>query len=264
MLLVVDVGNTNTVMGLFEDGRDAPVATARVGTRRDATADEISLLVEHLTRKVDGGATAVSRTCLASVVPSLTRAFATYTKGELGHEPAVVSSGIDLGIELAVDTPSEVGPDRIVNALAARERWGGPAVVVDLGTATNFDCVDSRGRYVGGVIGPGVETSAEDLFRRAARLTKVDFTFPDHVIGRNTRDCLRSGILYGATRMIDALLEDVWRELGGSGTSVATGGLAELVGSRCRSIDHIEPGLTLHGLVLVDRILRGRTARFSR
>ena len=134
-------------------------------------------------------------------------------------------------------------------------------MVVDLGTATNFDCVDAQGRYVGGIIVPGVETSAEDLFQRAARLTKVDFTFPDTVIGRNTRDCLRSGILNGATRMIDSLLDEIWNELGATGTAIATGGLAELIGSRCDSIDRIEPGLTLRGLVLVDRILRERTGK---
>lgn len=261
MLLAVDVGNTNTVLGLFEDGRDVPVAAARVGTRRDATSDEISLVVEHLVRDVPGRTGVISRTCLASVVPRITRTFGEYVTGQLRHEPVVVSAALDLGIELAVDVTDEVGPDRIVNALAVREIWGGPAVVVDLGTATNFDCVDARGRYVGGVIMPGVETSAEDLFHRAARLTKVDFTFPDSVIGRNTRDCLRSGILHGATRMIDALLGEIWRELGSTGTAVATGGLAGLIGSHCESIDRIEPDLTLRGLVLVDRIVRAAPAR---
>ncbi len=261
MLLAVDVGNTNTVLGLFEDGREEPVVSARVGTRRDATADEISLVVEHLVRHVPGGPGVISRTCLASVVPRLTRTFGTYVNEELDHEASIVSAELDLGIELAVDAPHEVGPDRIVNALAAREAHGSPAVVVDLGTATNFDCVDAQGRYVGGIIVPGVETSAEDLFQRAARLTKVDFTFPDTVIGRNTRDCLRSGILNGATRMIDSLLDEIWNELGATGTAIATGGLAELIGSRCDSIDRIEPGLTLRGLVLVDRILRERTGK---
>jgi type III pantothenate kinase len=257
MLLAVDVGNTNIVMGLFADGRDEPAATMRVGTRRDATADEISLLVEHLARRTKGGSGKISRTCVASVVPQLTRTIGAYVAKELGHEPSVVSSELDLGLELAVDTPREVGADRIVNALAARESAGAPAVVVDLGTATNFDCVDARGRYVGGVIAPGVETSAEDLFRRAARLAKIDLTFPENVIGRNTRDCVRSGILFGAARMIDAMLDGIWRELGATGTAIATGGLAELVGPRCESIDRVDPGLTLRGLVLVDRILRG-------
>jgi type III pantothenate kinase len=129
-------------------------------------------------------------------------------------------------------------------------------VVVDLGTATNFDVLDAEGRYIGGVIAPGVETSAEDLFRRAARLTKVDFAFPERAIGRNTRDCLRSGILLGAVGMIDALVALIWDEIGKRGTAVATGGLAPLIAPRCRRIDCVETGLTLEGLLLADRALR--------
>jgi type III pantothenate kinase len=159
---------------------------------------------------------------------------------------------------VAVDDPREVGADRIVNALAARARFGFPAVVVDLGTATNFDVLDREGRYVGGIIAPGIETSAEDLFRRAARLTKVDFVFPEHAIGRNTRDCLRSGILLGAAGMIDALVARVWDELGARGKCIATGGLAPLVAPECRAIDHVEVELTLQGLLLAERVLRER------
>ena len=251
------MGNTNVVMGLFEDGRDRPLTTVRVGTRRDATPDELSLVVEHLVRHVSGGTSVISRTCLSSVVPRLTRTFVSFVTDELDHEPSVVSAEMDLGIELAVDDPREVGADRIVNALAVREIVGSPAVVVDLGTATNFDCVDERGRYVGGVIVPGVETSAEDLFRRAARLSKVDLTFPEAVIGRNTRDCLRSGILFGATGLIDSIVDGIWRELGGVGKAVATGGLADLIAPRCESIERVEADLTLRGLLLVDRTLRG-------
>lgn len=259
MLLAVDIGNTNVVLGLFdEEGRAA--GTLRVGTRRDATAGEISMAVAHLCRGLPRAERSVRRTILCSVVPPLTRTFASYVQSELQHEPAIVGAESDLGIPVAVDDPREVGADRIVNALAARTKYGWPAVVVDLGTATNFDVLDREGRYVGGVIAPGVETSADDLFRRAARLTKVDFTFPERAVGRNTRDCLRSGILLGAVGMIDSLLDRIWEELGAKGLAIGTGGLAPLIGPRCRSIDRIDVGLTLEGLLLADRILAGRRA----
>jgi type III pantothenate kinase len=257
MLLAVDVGNTNVVMGLFDEAGNS-AGTLRVATRREATTGEIAMSVAHLCRHQVGQERAVTRTILCSVVPPLTRTFAMYVQNELGHAPGIVSAEIDLGVPVAVDDPREVGADRIANALAARTRFGWPTVVVDLGTATNFDVLDREGRYVGGVIAPGVETSAEDLFRRAARLTKVDFTFPDRVIGPNTRDCLRAGILFGAVGMIDALLARIWEELGARGTSVATGGLAPLIAPRCRLIDRVEPGLTLDGLLLADRVLRNR------
>ena len=257
MLLTVDIGNTNVVMGLFdESGRSR--STMRTGTHRDATPDEMGLLVAHLTRKIPEGESAISRTVLCSVVPRLTRAFRTFVVEELDHEPVIVGAEMDLGLSVAVDDPREVGADRIVNAIAAREMVGFPAIVVDLGTATNFDVLDVGGRYVGGIIAPGVETSAEDLFRRAARLTKVDFTFPETFVGANTRDCLRSGILRGAVGMIDALVEGIWEEMGARGTVVATGGLAGLIGPKCETVDRIEVDLTLQGLLLVDRVVRNR------
>jgi type III pantothenate kinase len=260
MLLAVDIGNTNVVLGLFDDAGN-PSGTLRVGTRRDATSGEISMAVAHLCRDLPGRERAIRRTVVCSVVPPLTRAFAAYVLAELGHEPAIVTAESDLGVPLAVDDPREVGADRIVNALAARTRFGFPAIVVDLGTATNFDVLDRDGRYVGGVIAPGVETSADDLFRRAARLTKVDFTFPERTIGRNTRDCLRAGILLGAAGMIDALVGLIRDELGARGTAVATGGLAPLIAPRCRSIDRVETGLTLEGLLIAEREIRKRGGR---
>jgi len=255
MLLTVDIGNTNVVLGLFDD-RGESQGDLRIGTRRDATLGEISIVVSHLCRRLDGGERAITRAILCSVVPPLTRTFSEFVRGELGHEPVVVSAEMDLGVPVAVDDPREVGADRIANAVAARDLVGAPAIVVDLGTATNFDVIDPEGRYVGGVIAPGVETSAEDLFRRAARLTKVDFVFPERIIGRNTRDCLRAGILDGAVGMIDALVDRIREEIGASGTTIATGGLAPLIGPRCRTVDRIEVGLTLRGLLVIDRRLR--------
>jgi type III pantothenate kinase len=255
MLLTVDIGNTNAVLGIFDD-TGASRATLRIGTRRDATVGEISLVVSHLCRRLPGAEAGISRTIVCSVVPSLTRTFATFVREDLGHEAVIVSAELDLGIEVAVDDPREVGADRIVNAIAVRELVGTPSIVVDLGTATNFDCVDVQGRYVGGIIAPGIETASEDLFRRAARLTKVDLVFPEKFIGRNTRDCLRSGILNGAVGMIDALVHSLREELGGSAEVLATGGLAPLIGPRCRSVDRVEVGLTLSGLLLVDGYLR--------
>lgn len=258
MLLTADIGNTNVVLGLF-DREARSVATVRVGTARDATADEIGIVVAHLCRGLPERERAIARTIVCSVVPSLTRTFVAYVERELRHEPVVVSAELDLGIPVAVDRPAEVGADRIANAVAARERFGAPAIVVDLGTATNFDVVDAEGRYVGGVIAPGVETASEDLFRRAARLSKVDLTFPDRVIGRNTADCLRSGILNGAVGMIDTLVTTIREEIGGGGMVVATGGLAPLIGPRCRTVDRVDVDLTLGGLLLIDRRLRTRS-----
>jgi len=257
MLLTADVGNTNSVLGIFDD-KGRSLANLRIGTRREATVGEISLVVAHLCRRLSGGESGIRRTVLCSVVPSLTRTFEAYVRDELGHEPVVVTAELDLGIPVAVDDPREVGADRIVNAIAARELVGHPAIVVDLGTATNFDCLDPQGRYVGGVIAPGVETASEDLFRRAARLTKVDLAFPPRVIGANTRDCLRSGILNGSVGMIDALVRSIREEMGAEAPAIATGGLAPLIGPRCATVDRVEVGLTLQGLLSVDRYLRTR------
>jgi type III pantothenate kinase len=256
MLLAIDAGNTNVVLGLFEGDRAR--ATMRIATRRDATADEIALAVAHLSRNVDGGAPRIDRTVVCSVVPSLTRSIETFAAAELGHEALVVTGELDVGVPVLLDDPRELGADRLVNALAAKLELGTPAVVVDLGTATTFDCVNAEGAYVGGVIVPGIETSAEELFRRAARLARVDLTFPPKAIGRNTRDSLRSGILRGAAGMIDALVGQIWEELGSRGATVATGGLAPLLGPHCRSIDRVDVDLTLRGLLAVDRIVRPR------
>jgi type III pantothenate kinase len=255
MLLTADIGNTNVVLGLFGDG-ERPLATVRVGTARDATVDEVGIVVAHLCRHLPERERAIERTVVCSVVPSLTRTFTGFVQSQLGHEPVIVSAETDLGIPVAVDHPEEVGADRIANAIAVLDLVGAPAVVVDLGTATNFDVVDTKGRYVGGVIAPGVETSSEDLFRRAARLSKVDLVFPKRTIGRNTADCLRSGILNGAVGMIDALVESIWSELGKKGTAVATGGLAPVIGPKCRTVDRVDVDLTLNGLLLIDRRLR--------
>ncbi|HMB71198.1 MAG TPA: type III pantothenate kinase [bacterium] len=258
MLLTADIGNTNMVLGTFDDA-GTPLASVRVGTRRDATADEIAMTVAHLCRRTPEREMGIRRTVLCSVVPSLTRTFAAYVERELGHVATVVSAELDLGIAVAVDDPREVGADRITNAIAARDLVGVPAIVVDLGTATNFDVLDPAGRYVGGVIAPGIETASDDLFRRAARLSKVDLSFPRSVIGSNTADCLRSGILNGAVGLIDTLVDAIRGELGQPATSIATGGLAPLIGPRCRTVDRVDVGLTLSGLLSIDRTLRARS-----
>jgi type III pantothenate kinase len=256
MLLAVDVGNTNVVLGLVaEDG--ARVSTMRTATRPGATVDEISLVVAHLARVAPGGSAAVTRSVICSVVPSLTGSFASYAWEELGHEMRVITGETDLGIPVALEDPRELGADRLVNAFAAIRRVGAPVIVIDLGTATTFDCVDPDGRYVGGIIAPGVETSSEELFRRAARLTRIDLTFPDRFIGHSTRDSLRAGILLGTIGMIESLLVGVRAELGGEARVLATGGLAPLIGPRCAGIDEVDVHLTLDGLVAAERQLRG-------
>ncbi len=258
MLLAVDAGNTNVVMGLF-DGNGDPAASVRLATRRETTADELSMAVAHLAKRAGVDSSVIRRAILCSVVPDLERAFREFVASELPAEPVVVSASMDLGVPIAVDDPREVGPDRIINAVAARESVGFPAIVVDLGTATTFDCLDRKGRYVGGVIAPGVETSAEELFRRAARLTKVDFSFPDRILGSNTHDCLRSGTMYGTAGMIDSLVEGLWTEMGEKGRTIATGGLAPVIGDHCRTIDLVDVDLTLKGLLLADQWIASRS-----
>ncbi|MDP6801688.1 MAG: type III pantothenate kinase, partial [Gemmatimonadota bacterium] len=233
MLLTVDIGNTNVVLGLFGGGEE-PLAVLRAPTIRDATPGQLGVLVDGLCEKMPDGEASVSRTILCSVVPDLSRAFCEYVRTALAQEPVVVSAETDLGIPVRVDDPREVGADRIVNALAAREAVGSPAIVVDLGTATTFDCLDNKGAYIGGVIAPGVETSAEDLIRRAARLCRVDLRFPSRVIGTNTRDCVQSGILHGAAKMIDGMVEAIRAEMREpAATVLATGGLAPVLAPRC-------------------------------
>jgi len=244
VLLAVDVGNTQTALGLYA----ATELTDhwRLATERSTTADELGVLLSGLL-DFDG----VDGICLASTVPVLVREWEALA-GKWAHAPLlVVGAGVKTGIPIRYDDPREVGPDRIVNAVAARARYGAPVIVVDFGTSTNFDVVSPEGEYVGGVLAPGVEISMEALFSRAARLVKVDYAVPPAVIGKTTITALQSGLVYGFAGQVDGIVGRIREELGADARAVATGGLADLVAPHSRTIESVDPFLTLEGLRLV-------------
>jgi type III pantothenate kinase len=244
MLLAVDVGNTQTVFGLFEDG--GLVENWRVATEAHRTGDELGALVG---RFIDLGD--VGGVCLSSTVPALIREYEVFAARWAQAPLLVLGPGVRTGIPIHYDDPREVGPDRIANAVAARERFGAPCIVVDFGTSTNFDVVSPEGEYIGGVLAPGVEVSMDALFARAARLVKVDFVEPQSVIGKTTASALQSGLVYGFAGQVDRIVEEIRRELGADAPVVATGGLADLITPHARTVGRVEPFLTLEGLRIV-------------
>ncbi len=242
-LLAVDVGNTNTVFGRYEG--DELAEHWRVATEAHRTGDELGALLRSFL-DLD----ALSGICLSSTVPRLVREYEQLAE-RAGKRLLVVGPGMRTGIPIRYDNPHEVGPDRIVNAVAASERYGAPCIVVDFGTSTNFDIVSPEGEYVGGVLAPGIEISMEALFARAARLVKVDFTEPPTVIGKSTAAALQSGLVYGFAGQVDGIVAAVRRELGVDAQVIATGGLAELIAPHAHTIERVDPFLTLDGLRLV-------------
>jgi type III pantothenate kinase len=244
MLLAVDVGNTQTALGLYRDGE--LVDHWRLATERSSTADELGVLLSGLLdfESVDG-------ICLASTVPVLTREWEALAS-KWAHAPLLaVGPGVKTGIPIRYDDPREVGPDRIVNAVAAKERYGAPVIVVDFGTSTNFDVVSPEGEYVGGVLAPGIEISMDALFARAARLVKVDYVAPPSVIGKTTVAGLQSGLVFGFAGQVDGIVGRIRGELGADAPAIATGGLADLVAPHSETIERVDPFLTLEGLRLV-------------
>jgi type III pantothenate kinase len=243
-LLAVDVGNTQTALGLYEQEKLA--RHWRLTTEPHRTGDEVGLLLGGLL-----DLQAVVGMCLASTVPALIRSYEELA-ADVGTRLLVVGPGTRTGIPIRYDDPREVGPDRIANAVAARERYGAPCIVVDFGTSTNFDVVSPEGEYVGGVLAPGIEVSMDALFERAARLVKVDFVAPESAIGKTTESALRSGLVYGFAGQVDGIVERIRAELGdGAAPVVATGGLADLIAPHAKTIDRVDPFLTLEGLRLI-------------
>jgi type III pantothenate kinase len=249
MLLAVDVGNTQTVYGLYDGERLAE--HWRVTTEAERTGDELGVLVGRLLELRDVGFEDISGVCISSTVPPLVRAYEEFARDYVEATLLVLGPGTRTGIPISYDDPREVGPDRIANAVAARERYGAPCIVVDFGTSTNFDIVSSGGEYVGGVLAPGIEVSMEALFARAARLVKVDFTPPPSVIGKTTVAGLQSGLVYGFAGQVDGIVKRIRGEIGDTAPVVATGGLAELIAPHAETIDKVDPLLTLEGLRLV-------------
>ncbi|MCL6474494.1 MAG: type III pantothenate kinase [Firmicutes bacterium] len=249
MLLALDVGNTNIVVGVF-DGQEL-VEHWRVRTDRERTADEHGLLVTHLLQYACLPPEGVKGIIISNVVPPMTDALLGMARRFFHVEPIFVSHELDLGVPIRYHNPSEVGADRLVNAVAAIHKYGAPAIVVDFGTATTLDVISPLGEYLGGCIMAGVGISAEALFRTAARLPRIELVAPPHVIGRTTVEAMQSGILLGYAGAIDALVERIHKELGCETTVVATGGLAERIAAETRTIQHVDPWLTLEGLRLI-------------
>jgi type III pantothenate kinase len=254
MLLVVDVGNTNTVLGLYE-GKEL-VNTFRIESAKGRTVDEYHVLILSLIRLAGVEPERVTASIVASVVPALSDPINSALRRAFGHKSLVVGPGIKTGMPILYENPREVGADRIVNAIAAFERVseGQGCIVVDFGTATTFDCVSNKGEYLGGVISPGMQISAEALFSRAAKLPRAEIIKPPRAIGRNTVHSMQSGIVFGYVGLVDGLVVRLKGELGYPCKVIATGGLAVLIAPESETIEETDPDLTLEGLrILFER-----------
>src|SRR5450631_4572498 len=265
MLLVIDVGNTNTVLGVFErvahrPGEDVStegvryerlVANWRVGSHLTRTVDEYGVIFRNLFSMENLEVSAVHGIVISSVVPPLDSVLRQVCERYFNTKPLFIEPGVKTGMQVLYDNPAEVGADRIVNGVAAFEKYGGPCVIVDFGTATTFDAVSAKGEYLGGVITPGIGISADALFQRTARLPRVDIRKPPRVLATNTVNSLQSGLYYGYLGMIDGILERLIADLGEDVTVVATGGLAPLMGGGSKYIREINDLLTLEGLRII-------------
>jgi len=246
MLLVADVGNTNTKIGVFEGARLRAAWT--LTSRREQTADEYGTFIETLLRTRGLGPQDITGIAISNVVPPLQRSLEEMAERHFGVTPLFVTPEVARMLPLNVDAPHEVGPDRIVAAVAARALYGCPVIVVDLGTATRFDCVSARGEFIGGAIAPGLAISVDALLTRAARLYRVELVRPKEAIGRNTVTNIQSGVIYGWAGLVDGLVSRLAAEMHGEPTVVATGGLAPLIAEASRTIQHVNPDLKLEGL----------------
>ncbi len=256
MLLVIDVGNTNTVLGVFEAKPGKPgsarlLAHWRVSTARTQMVDEYGVLFRNLFAMHGLEVSAVQGIVISSVVPPLDSTLREMCERYFHLRPLFIEPGVKTGMPVLYDNPAEVGADRIVNSVAAFEKHGGPCIVVDFGTTTNFDVVSQKGEFLGGVIAPGIGISAEALFQRTARLPRVDIRKPPRVLATNTVNSVQSGLYYGYVGLIDGILERLIAELGGNIKIVATGGLAPLLGGGSKYIREIDDLLTLEGLRII-------------
>jgi type III pantothenate kinase len=246
MLLAIDVGNTNITVAAYEGARLA--ADWRVRTDRERTTDEHGLLLTHLLqhRGIETGA--VAGIAISSVVPTMTDSVTNAARRYFDVEPFVVGPGTDFGFAIHYRPPSDVGADRLVNAVAVRARYGCPAIVVDLGTGTTFDVIDGSGDYLGGAISPGIGIASDALFQAGSRLFRVELSAPPHAVGQTTVEALQSGIVFGFAGLVDALVRRIKREVGENAKVIATGGLAGLIRDQSETIEVVDPLITMEGL----------------
>ena len=249
MLLTVDIGNTNTTLGIFE-GEELR-ATWRIATEVHRMADEYAVLILNLLHHRGLDAADVKETAMCSVVPPLHATFVELCERYFQVTPLVVEAGVKTGVRILADNPREVGTDRIVNTAAAHHLYGGPAIVADLGTATTFDVISRDGDYLGGAIAPGIVTATEALFMRAAKLPRVEMIRPKRAIGTDTATAMQSGIVFGYVGLVEGIVSRLQQELGEKAKVVATGGYAELIAKETSVIDAVNPDLTLIGLRLI-------------
>ena len=251
LLLVIDVGNTNIVLGVYK-GREL-LYDWRIATSKDRTSDEYGMLVEQILNHNGIDVDEIENVIISSVVPSLMHTLPTMCKRYLDIDPIVVGPGVKTGMNIKYDNPREVGADRIVNAVAAYEKYGGPLIIVDIGTAITFCAISKKGDYLGGAIVPGISISAEALFLRTAKLPKVEILKPDNIIAKNTVNSIQAGIVYGYVGLIDKIIEEMKKELAAQGDArvVATGGFSNLIASESKYIEEIDKMLTLEGLRII-------------
>ncbi|WP_018888025.1 type III pantothenate kinase [Paenibacillus massiliensis] len=249
MILVVDIGNTNIVLGIYHN-REL-LHHYRILTSRQSTEDEYGVLIHNLFGMKSISFQDIEGVIISSVVPPLVKVLEQMCTKYIGKTPLIVGPGIRTGLNLRYENPREIGADRIVNAVAAVEQYGGPLVVVDFGTATTFDCIDDQRNYLGGVIVPGIGISTEALYQRASKLPRIELEKPKKVIGRNTVSAMQSGIIYGYAGQVDGIVARIRQEMQAEPTVIATGGLAELIAGETTSIQEIAPLLTLDGLRII-------------
>ncbi len=252
MLLVIDVGNTNIVFGIYKDKE--LVDNWRIASEKNRTSDEYGLLFEQIFTHYGLKPSDVSSIIISSVVPSLMHTLSSMCIRYFDINPIVVGPGVKTGMDIKYDNPKEVGADRIVNGVGGYEKYGGPLIIVDFGTAITFDAISKEGDYLGGVITPGISISSEALFLRTAKLPKVEIAKPDKVIGKNTINSIQSGLVYGYIGLVDYIVENMMNEMSDNGETVkviATGGFSTLIGSGSKYIQNIDKMLTLEGLRII-------------
>ncbi|WP_456408524.1 type III pantothenate kinase [Caldithrix abyssi] len=249
MLLAFDIGNTHTVVGLFK--KEKLVNHWRLASERARTEDELAVLLHHFFEHAKIDMSSIYGVCISSVVPDLTEVYQYFARRYLNYEPLIVDATIDLGMKVLYKNPAAVGADRLCNAVAGISKYGKPCIVVDFGTATTIDCIDADGNYEGGIISPGIVTSIEALHLKAAKLPRVNFEFPEKMIGQTTEESIQSGIFWGSVFLIEGFVKKLKDELGKKTVVVATGGLAKKIVEYTEVIDYVDQYLNLEGMYLI-------------